>query len=129
MVSQLDTVVINLGAGDNLAIGDVLAISKEDSMMVDGMERDRMSFRQRMRALFSRDRLQLPGDEIGTLLVYRTFDSMSYAVVLNSLEPIEINSRVLSPYLDPKRLKTTQTIHIVPMLKDDQWNPPKLLRR
>lgn len=97
MASQLDTVVINLGAGDNLAIGDVLAISKEDSMMVDGMERDRMSFRQRMRALFSRDRLQLPGDEIGTLLVYRTFDSMSYGVVLSSLEPIEINSRVLSP--------------------------------
>jgi len=97
MVSQLDTVVINLGAGDNLAIGDVLVISKEDSMMVDGTERDRMSFRQRMRALFSRDRLQLPGDEIGTLLVYRTFDSMSYAVVLSSLEPIESNSRVLSP--------------------------------
>ena len=55
-----------------------------------------MSFTQRMRAIFSRDRLELPRDEIGTVLVYRTFDSISYAVVLNSLEPIEINSRVLS---------------------------------
>lgn len=34
MAFQLDTMVINLGASDNLAIGDVLAISKEDSMMV-----------------------------------------------------------------------------------------------
>ena len=97
MASQLDTVLINLRVGDNLEVGDVLAISKGDSMMVDGMERDRMSFSQRMRVLFSRDRLHFPGDEIGTVLVYRTFDPMNYAVVLNSLEPIEINSRVLSP--------------------------------
>ena len=97
MASQLDTVLINLGTADNVAVGDVLAVAKEDSQMIDGVERDRMSFRQRMRSLFSRDRLELPGDEIGTILVYRTFDSMSYAVILNSLQPIELSSRVLSP--------------------------------
>ena len=81
MASQLDTVLINLRVGDNLEVGDVLAISREASTMVDRMGRDHMSFSQRMRALFSRDRLQLPGYEIGTVLCYRTFYSMSYAIV------------------------------------------------
>ena len=75
----------------------MLAISKEASMMVDSMGRDHMSFSQRMRALFSRDRLQLPGYEIGTVLGYRTFYSLSYAIVQKSLKPIEINTGVLSP--------------------------------
>ena len=97
MASQLDTVLIDLGEADNIDVGDVLAIAKEDSTMIDGVERERMSFRQRLLSIFSRDRLELPGGEVGTLLVYRTFDSMSYAVVLNSLEPIELSARVLSP--------------------------------
>ncbi len=97
MASQLDTVVVDLGTFDGLAVGDVLAVVKEDSEVIDGIERERMSFRQRIRALFSNDRLELPGDEIGTVLVYRTFERMSYGVILNSVEPIELNSRLLSP--------------------------------
>lgn len=97
MASQLDTIVINLGLRDNLAVGDVLAVSDEGSEMVDEIERERMSFRERMRAIFRRDRLELPGNEIGTVLVYRTFEEMSYAVILSSLEPIEVSDRVINP--------------------------------
>ncbi|MCG8413326.1 MAG: LysM peptidoglycan-binding domain-containing protein [Pseudomonadales bacterium] len=97
MASQLDTIVIDLGLSDNLAVGDVLAISKVGSEMVDEIERERMSFRERMRAIFRGDRLALPGNETGTVLVYRTFEDMSYAVILNSLEPIELTDRVVNP--------------------------------
>ncbi len=97
MASQLDTVLINLGLRDNLAVGDVLAISKQGSEMVDQVERERMSFRERMRAIFRGERLQLPGDETGTLLVYRTFESMSYGVILSSLQPIELTDIVITP--------------------------------
>ena len=97
MGSQLDTVVINLGLDDRLAVGDVLAVRKEDSSLVDGVERNSMTFRQRMMAIFSRDRITLPGDDIGTLLVYKTFDRFSYAVVLSSREPIALNHRVTNP--------------------------------
>lgn len=97
MASQLDTVVIDLGIRDNLAVGDVLAISRPTSEIVDEIERERMSFRERMRAIFSRQRLELPGDETGTLLVYRTFENMSYGVILSSFQPIELSDRIMTP--------------------------------
>ncbi len=97
MASQLDTIVLDIGTIDNLAVGDVLAVVKEDYELVDGIERERMSFRERMASIFSRDRLELPGDEIGTILVYRTFERMSYGVILTSVEPIELNSRLITP--------------------------------
>lgn len=97
MASQLDTIVLDIGTYDNLAVGDVLAVAKEDSELIDGIERERMSFRERMSSIFSRNRLELPGDEIGTVLVYRTFERMSYGVILTSVEPIELNSRLITP--------------------------------
>lgn len=97
MASQLDTVVINLGLDDRLAVGDILAVRKEDSSLIDGVERDRMTFRQRVRAIFSGERLNLPGSDIGTLLVYKTFDQFCYALVLSSREPIGLDYRVTNP--------------------------------
>lgn len=97
MASQLDTVVVDLGSDDNLAIGDVLAVRKEDSRIIDQVERERMDFRRRMQAIFRGERLSLPGSDIGTLLVYKIFDQFSYAVVLSSLEPIGQNNRVTNP--------------------------------
>ncbi len=97
MASQLDTVVINLGLDDRLSVGDILAVRKEDSTLIDGVERDRMTFRQRMMSIFNGERLSLPGSDIGTLLVYKTFDQFSYALVLSSREPIALNHRVTNP--------------------------------
>lgn len=97
MGSQLDTVVINLGLDDRLAVGDVLAVRKEDDSLVDGVERDQMTFRERMMSVFSRDRVTVPGSDIGTLLVYKTFDRFSYALILSSREPIALNHRVTNP--------------------------------
>lgn len=97
MASQLDTVVINLGQQDNLAIGDVLSIQLQGARMVDEVERSRMSFRERFRTMFNRDQLQLPGKEVGTLLVYKTFERLSYAVIISSTEPATLNNLVVSP--------------------------------
>lgn len=97
MASQLDTVVINLGAEDNLEIGNVLAVRKEDDRVVDEVERSRMDFQRRMQAIFRRERLSLPGSDIGTLLVYKVFDEFCYAVVLSSLEPLARDNRVTNP--------------------------------
>lgn len=97
MASQLDTVVIDLGKNDNLVIGDILSIQQESKQMVDEVERDRMTFRERMNTAFKRKNLELPGKEIGTILVYRTFDDLSYALILSSTEPAQLYNRVVSP--------------------------------
>ncbi|GJM11994.1 MAG: peptidoglycan-binding protein [Pseudohongiella sp.] len=97
LASQLDTVVIDLGTADNLKVGDVLSIKKEDTRMTDEVERERMPFRERMLTLFDQDRLLINGNDIGTLLVYETFDRLSYAVILSSIEPAEISNAVVNP--------------------------------
>lgn len=98
MASQLDTVVIDLGLSDNLATGDILSIQHESTTIVDLVEREKMPFSERMKNVFGKgSKLTLPGKEIGTLLVYRTFEHLSYAVILSSTEPAQIYNRVASP--------------------------------
>lgn len=97
LASQLDTVVIDLGTDDSLVVGDILSIQKEGISMRDDYVREKMSFKERMQNLFSRDRLNLPGNDIGTLLVYKTFPQLSYAVILTSTEPVELLNTVASP--------------------------------
>jgi LysM repeat protein len=97
LASQLDTVVINVGTADNLVVGDILSIQKTGTRMTDEVERAKMPFRERMRSLFNQDRLAIPGDDIGTLLVYKTFERLSYAVILASTEPAELYNAVVSP--------------------------------
>ncbi len=99
MASQLDTIVINLGSEENLEVGHVLVVRSESSVIVDDVERERMTFGQRMRSIFAREegRVPLPGDEMGTLLVYKVFSGFSYAVILSSPQPIALNYRVTNP--------------------------------
>lgn len=97
LASQLDTVVINLGKDDQLEVGDILSIQKEGTRMTDEVERSKMSFTKRMRTLFNQDSLSIPGDDVGTLLVYKTFDRLSYAVILSSTEPAELYNEVVNP--------------------------------
>lgn len=97
LASQLDTVIINLGIRDNLAVGDVLSIQLPGGSVVDEVERSRMTMQQRFRTLFNRDSLQMPGKEVGTLLVYKTFEQMSYAVIISSTEPATLNNIIVSP--------------------------------
>ena len=97
MASQLDTAVVDLGTLDLLKVGDILAVTDESTRIVDEVARSKLSFRERMRAIFRGERLEVPGAELGTLLVYKTFNSLSYAVILSSLEPLALNTRVSSP--------------------------------
>ena len=97
LASQLDTVVINLGNEDNLETGNILSIQKEGTRLTDEVERAKMPFLERMRTLFDQDRLSIPGNGVGTLLVYKTFDRLSYAVILTSTEPAELFNEVVSP--------------------------------
>jgi LysM repeat protein len=97
LASQLDTVVINLGNEDNLVVGDILSIQKAGIRMTDEVERAKVPFRERMRTIFNQDRLTIPGNDVGTLLVYKTFDRLSYAVILTSTEPAELFNDVVSP--------------------------------
>jgi hypothetical protein len=68
--------------------------------MTDEVERAKMPFRERMRAMFNQDRLSISANDIGTLLVYKASDRLSYDVILCNTEPTELFNEVVSPQND-----------------------------
>jgi len=97
MASQLDSVLIDVGSRDGLESGDVLAIMQTGEQLVDETDRERKSFFGRLFSTAANEKVELPRHEVGTLLVYRVFDSLSYGVILSSNEPARIGDLVVGP--------------------------------
>ncbi|MBL4679804.1 MAG: LysM peptidoglycan-binding domain-containing protein [Pseudomonadales bacterium] len=81
-VGQNDVVAINRGTDSGLEVGDILAINKAGSLVVDRVQGDRV---------------QLPSVRAGILLVFRNFEKMSYGLVLETEEPLRVGDVVQSP--------------------------------
>lgn len=81
-VGRLDIVVINLGGRDGIADGNVLAIDKKGDVVRDPV---------------TKEALQLPDQRAGLLMVFRTFDKMSYGLVLNATLPLKVMDYVRKP--------------------------------
>ena len=74
-VSQYDVVVLNKGKRENIKIGNVLTIYKE-GMVVDDEISDQ--------------KIRLPAEKGGVMMVYRVFEKMSYALVLEASRTLAV---------------------------------------
>jgi hypothetical protein len=81
-VGRNDVVAINRGTSDGVDVGHVLAIYKSGKII-----RDRIA----------RDKVQLPPEKAGLLMLFRTFEKMSYGLVLQTEEPLRIGDNVQNP--------------------------------
>jgi LysM domain len=82
-----NTVVsINRGKNDGLEEGHVLAISRYGRTIKDPEAKDSKN-----------NTVQLPNERVGLLMVFRTFDKVSYALVMNASEPIYTLDAVHTP--------------------------------
>ncbi len=82
---QYQTVVINLGEFDGLERGHVLKVEHSGKMVRDVVSPD------------PRDKIQLPASKSGTIMVFRTFDRVSYALVMTASRDLSINDSVKNP--------------------------------
>ncbi|MFK7892610.1 MAG: LysM peptidoglycan-binding domain-containing protein [Granulosicoccus sp.] len=75
-------VVLNIGSNSNIQEGDVLAVETKGRLIVDkqGVE--------------GREKLALPDQRTGVLMVFKSFEKVSYALVMESTHPVKINDRV-----------------------------------
>ena len=78
-IGTLDVVALNRGHDANLRIGHLLAI----------MERGQVT-RDRVKG----GRVQLPDEQAGLLMVFKTYDRMSYALILEADKPLVVGHRV-----------------------------------
>lgn len=81
-VGRMDVVAINRGEREGIEIGNVMAIFKDG-----GMIKDRING----------DIVKLPDEKAGLLMVFRTFEKMSFALVLEASRPLAVNDKLRRP--------------------------------
>ena len=81
-VGLMDVVTLNKGERDGLEIGSVLAIYKNG-----GLFKDRIAG----------DTIKLPDEKAGLLMIFRSYEKMSYGLVLEASRPLSVNDRVRNP--------------------------------
>ncbi|MFK7859649.1 MAG: LysM peptidoglycan-binding domain-containing protein [Granulosicoccus sp.] len=72
-------VVLNIGANSSIQEGDVLAVETRGRPIVD--KNGRLGW----------EHVQLPNQRTGVLMVFKTFDTVSYALVMESTRPLKVN--------------------------------------
>lgn len=81
-VGKMDVVVLNRGEREGLEVGNVMAIYKKG-----GQIRDRVK----------NEIIDLPEERAGLLMVFRTFEKMSFGLVLESDRPLAVLDKVRKP--------------------------------
>lgn len=85
LAGQSQVVVINRGTADGLEPGHVLAILKAGRRLQDKSEPS------------ERATIQLPNERNGLMMVFRTFEKLSYALVLDITDTVAIGDQVTTP--------------------------------
>jgi len=84
-VGQFQTVVLNLGEMDGLQRGHVLAVYRAGTDARDVISSD------------ARETVQLPDTRAGLAMVFRTFDRVSYALIMKAEQDIRLYDAVRKP--------------------------------
>jgi LysM repeat protein len=86
LAGENQVVVINKGTADGLEAGHVLAILKSGAEL-----------RDRTQPASRRDTIRLPSERNGLLMVFRPFERLSYALVLETPDGVKVGDRVIDP--------------------------------
>jgi hypothetical protein len=93
VIGQYEVVVINRGASDGLAPGNVLAVYQAGEVVRDTKSR---GFLNGMSRPFAK-KVRLPDERSGTFLVFKTFDHLSYGLIMEATNLIRVADRVENP--------------------------------
>jgi hypothetical protein len=93
IIGQYEVVVINRGAGDGLAPGNVLAVFQAGDLIPDTANRGFLNSMSRLAA----PKVRLPEERTGTFMVFKTFDHLSYGLVVEATNVIRVADRVENP--------------------------------
>lgn len=84
LAAQNQVVAINRGSRDGIARGDVLAILKNGGTIVDKTDPARAT-------------IKLPDERNGLLMVFRTYERVSYALILQITDGVQVGDRLVNP--------------------------------
>ena len=83
MIGQFQVVVMNRGARNGLAPGDILTVFQSGEVVKDRVEGGRV---------------KLPDEDAGTVMVFKVYDRIGYGLVMEATMPIHVMDAVRNPY-------------------------------
>jgi hypothetical protein len=93
LIGQYQVVVINRGTRDNLANGDVLTVFQSGDVVKDRFAGGKL----RGGALLGGESVKLPDEEAGTVMVFKVYDRIAYALVMEATSEIRVYDAVRNP--------------------------------
>ena len=84
LASENQVVVVNKGSKDGMERGHVMAILKDGERLADRTDP-------------SKQQIKLPNERNGLLMVFRTFENLSYALVLQITDGVKVGDRIVNP--------------------------------
>lgn len=81
-IGQYNVVVVNRGERDGIKEGNVLAVYKAGGLVRDP---------------YTKEKIELPSQRAGLLMVFRVFDKLSYGLVLKATRPLAVMDEVRTP--------------------------------
>ena len=81
-IGQYQVVVLNRGSNNGLSVGDVLTVWQTGEEIKDR---------------FAGGMVRLPEEEAGTIMVFKTYDRISYGLVMEATQAIHIHDMVRNP--------------------------------
>ena len=85
MLGKHQTIALNLGTRDGVEAGNLIRIKRVGEVIRDQAEED---------ATF---RVKLPDERVGLAMIIRTFEKMSYALIMSADSPVSLKDYVESP--------------------------------
>ena len=82
--SENQVVVVNRGTKDGIEPGYVMAILKDGERLIDRTDN-------------ARTQIKLPNERNGLLMVFRTYENLSYALVLQITDGVKVGDRIVNP--------------------------------
>jgi hypothetical protein len=84
-IGPKQVVIINRGRREGLEIGHVLALYRDRPSVTPAY------------AVNPKEKIKLPPERYGLIFVFRVFDKVSYALVMNSTQPVNVLDIVQTP--------------------------------
>jgi LysM repeat protein len=93
VIGQYEVVVINRGSADGLAPGNVLAVFQAGEVIRDSANKGFLNEGSRLGA----KKVRLPDERTGTFMVFKTFDHLSYGLIMEATDVIRVADLVENP--------------------------------
>ena len=81
-IGQYQVVVMNRGSNDGLSVGDVLSVFQSGKVVDDRVKGGTV---------------RLPDEQAGTVMVFKTYDRISYGLVMEATDAIHIHDSIRNP--------------------------------